>query len=154
MKLGILGPLLVSDGTGREFTVAAPRQRTLLAALLVRANRIVPVGELAEIIWDGTPPTGAARTLRSYAVRLRHAVGPAIAARILTRDPGYLCRATDDELDVLRFEALCRDGATALRERAWERARAALGEALALWRGAPLADVGSHLLHEEFTGRL
>lgn len=51
-------------------------------------------------------------------MRLRLAVGPDIAARILTRDPGYLCRLGEDELDVLRFEALCREGADAVRVQA------------------------------------
>ena len=92
MRLGILGPLLVIDDAGAEVAVAAARQRTLLAALLVKANRIVPAAELAEIVWDGTPPPGVGSTLRSYVMRLRHAVGPAVAARIRTGDPGYTSR--------------------------------------------------------------
>src|SRR5205814_9692309 len=114
VRLGILGPLLVIDDAGAEVAVAAARQRTLLAALLVKANRIVPAAELAEIVWDGTPPPGVGSTLRSYVMRLRHAVGPAVAARIRTGDPGYMCQVADDELDVRRFEALCRRGAAAL----------------------------------------
>src|SRR5947209_5695271 len=56
MRLGILGSLLVADDHGNQITVAAARQRTLLAALLVRANRTVPVEELAELVWDTAPP--------------------------------------------------------------------------------------------------
>jgi DNA-binding SARP family transcriptional activator/Tfp pilus assembly protein PilF len=149
VRFGILGPLLVIGDDRVESPVPAPRQRTLLAALLVRANRLVPVDELAELVWDGTPPAAAARTLRSYVVRLRHAVGPVVAARIVTRDPGYLCRVAAEELDCLRFDVLCRDGVAAMHAREWHRARSALGEALALWRGAPLADVGSRALRDE-----
>ncbi len=58
MRLGILGPLVVADDRGHEIRVAAARQRALLAALLVRANRIVPADELADIVWDSTPPPG------------------------------------------------------------------------------------------------
>lgn len=115
----------------------------------MKANRIVPVAELADIVWDGTPPPGARPTLRSYVMRLRRAVGPAVAARIQTRDPGYLCQVADDELDMRRFEALCRQGAAALKARSWQRAWDVLAEALGLWRGAPLADVGSQLLQGE-----
>jgi DNA-binding SARP family transcriptional activator/tetratricopeptide (TPR) repeat protein len=154
VRLGILGPLLVVGDDGAECAVGAARHRTLLAALLVRANRLVPVAELAEIVWDGAPPAGAVRTLRSYAVRLRRSVGPVVAARIVTHDPGYLCRIGDDELDSLRFDRLRREGAAAVQGGAWPRARAALGEALALWRGAPLADIGSRRLREECTQHL
>ena len=154
MRLGILGPLSAADDAGREVRVTAARQRTLLAALLVWANRPVQVDELAEVVWDGQPPGGAARTVRSYVMRLRLTVGPEIAARILTRDPGYLCRLAEDELDVLRFETLCREGADAARAQAWQQADDLLGQALKLWRGAPLLDVPSQALREQFTPRI
>jgi len=149
VRLGILGPLLVADDAAHEIAVGAARQRTLLAALLVRANGLVPVDELADIVWDGAPPGSAARTLRSYVTRLRHAVGPEVAARIRTRDPGYLCEVAEDELDALRFEALRRQGGEAARAAQWRRAHGLLVEALGLWRGAPLADVASRRLHQE-----
>jgi DNA-binding SARP family transcriptional activator len=73
MQFAVLGPLLVSgDGDG-EIPLAAGRLRVLLAALVVRANRVVAVDELAEIVWDGAPPAEAARTVRRYVVRLRRA---------------------------------------------------------------------------------
>jgi DNA-binding SARP family transcriptional activator len=154
MRLGILGPLLVADDGGNQVMVSAPRQRALLAALLVRANRTVPVEELAELVWDAAPPDGAARTVRSYVVRLRRVVGPAVAARIVTRDPGYRCEVAEDELDMLRFEALCRCGGAAVRGRAWQRARELLAEALGLWRGALLEDIASQALRRECAEQL
>ena len=153
MRLGILGPLLVVDDTGREIRVTAARQRALLAVLLVRANRTVPVDELTKIVWNGTPPVGAAHTVRSYVMRLRQTVGPAVAARLVTRDPGYLCQVGPDELDALRFEALCQDAGAALHAGRWAEASAASGAALTLWRGAPLLDVSSQSLHEEAAPR-
>jgi DNA-binding SARP family transcriptional activator len=62
---GVLGPLLVRDGDA-VIGVAAGRQRMLLAALLVRAGSVVPADHLAEVVWDGAPPTGAETTLRSH----------------------------------------------------------------------------------------
>jgi DNA-binding SARP family transcriptional activator len=149
VKLGVLGPLLVADDTGTQIRVATGRQRVLLAALLVRANHAVPVGELAELVWDGARPAGAGVTVRSYVMRLRRSVGPQVATRIITRDAGYLCQVTADEVDLLRFEGLCRQGGAAVRARSWKQAADVLDEALRLWRGAPLEDVASQVLHHE-----
>jgi DNA-binding SARP family transcriptional activator len=152
MRFAILGPLLVHDG---ETPVDVPkgRSRALLAALMMHAGSPVPADVLAELVWDGSPPLSAAVTLRSHVMRLRRALGPRAGARLITRHPGYLLQACGDEVDVLRFRRLCRGGGAALREKAWDRADRLLGEALSLWRGAPLADIPSRqLLQEEAPG--
>jgi DNA-binding SARP family transcriptional activator len=152
MWLAILGPLLVHDG---ETPVDVPRGRlrVLLAALLLHAGNPVGADTLADVVWDGAPPPGAAVTLRSHVLRLRRVLGPRAGARLVTRHPGYLLQAGEDEVDVLRFRGLCRDAGAALRGGAWTRADGLLGEALALWRGAALADVPSdQLLREEMPG--
>jgi DNA-binding SARP family transcriptional activator/tetratricopeptide (TPR) repeat protein len=118
----------------------------VLAVLLTRAGRPVAVDELAEFVWDGSPPARAADTLRTYVMRLRHSLGDAAGARIVTRDPGYLIEAAEDDIDALRFARACRDGAAAYRARQWAAASAALAGGLALWRGEPLSDVPSQLL--------
>lgn len=154
MWFGLLGPLLVVGHSGEELAVAAARQRTLLAALLLHANRPVSHDLLADAVWDGAPPEGHAATLRSYVMRLRRALGCAAGARVVTRDPGYLIRLDDSELDVSRFEALCREADSALRAGAWAGASRAASEALALWRGVPLADVPSQVLRDAWLPRL
>jgi DNA-binding SARP family transcriptional activator/tetratricopeptide (TPR) repeat protein len=154
VKFNVLGPLLVAGEGGREVPVAAGQLRVLLATLVVRANQVVPVDELAEIVWDGAPPGEAARTVRRYVVRLRRVVGEELAGRIVTRAPGYMCQAAEDEVDLLRFEGLCRQGGAAVGEGAWPRAAGLLGEALGLWRGTPLADAGSQLLRDAQVPRL
>jgi len=146
MWFGVLGPLLVRDGNS-VIGVPAARQRVLLAALLVRAGSVVAADALAEVVWDGAPPTGAETTLRSYLMRLRRVLGPAAGARVVTRFPGYLVEASEEEVDLLRFRALYREGGSAVRAADWESAWALLTECLALWRGEPLADVPSDLLH-------
>jgi DNA-binding SARP family transcriptional activator len=148
MRWGILGPVMVTDDAGTEIRLPTGRLRVVVAALLVRANHLVPVDELVELVWDGTPPARAARTLRVHVVRLRQALGPSAAARIVTQPPGYLCRVTEDELDVLRFRKLCAQARSAAREEAWPRADGLLAEALGLLRGEPLADVASDLLRQ------
>jgi DNA-binding SARP family transcriptional activator len=153
MRVGVLGPLHVSH-EGSVQPVRAAKHRVLLAALLVHANRVVSFDELAEMLWDGSPPAGARATVRNYICRLRRVLGSAVAARIVTCDPGYLFQAGDDELDLLKFQTLCHDGGAAIRIADWPRARRVLAEALELWRGPVLADVQSEAIHRDHAPRL
>jgi DNA-binding SARP family transcriptional activator/tetratricopeptide (TPR) repeat protein len=148
MWFGVLGPLLVRDENS-VISVPAARQRVLLAALLIRAGTVVSADALAEMMWDGMPPAGAVTTLRSHVMRLRRVLGPVAGARVLTRYPGYSVQAGEEEVDLLRFSCLCREGGAAVRAGAWEQAAAMLGEALGLWRGEPLTDVPSELLRRD-----
>ena len=153
-SVGVLGPLMVRS-EGVAVPVPAPKQRVILAALALRAGQALSYDELAEIVWDGAPPAAARVAIRNYVKRLRHVLGPVAGLRILTRDPGYALDAVPDEVDALRFTALCMKAATAVRQLK-EAAREdvtgvlgtwdVLGEALDLWRGEPLADVPSHVL--------
>ncbi len=135
---------------GAEVTVPAPKQRVILAALALRAGQVASYDELAEVIWDGAPPSGARVAIRNYVKRLRQVLGPVAGPRIITRDPGYALEAATDEVDALHFTALCAQGADAVRQgdqaasaaRTWE----VLGAALGLWRGNPLVDVPSNAL--------
>jgi len=153
MRFSLLGPLVVADRAGGHVTIAGPRLRVLLAALLLHANIPVPASELAEMVWDGSPPPGAISTLRSYVRRLRSAVN-AGAGRIAASGPGYLIRVEQAELDILEFEALCRDTRAALRAGEWADASAAAARALGLWRADPLLDVPAEALRGEFVPRL
>lgn len=154
MRFGILGTLLVVDGAGRSITVSAARQRTVLAVLLLHADRPVSFEALADFVWDGVPPAGSATTLRNHVMRLRRTLGDEIAARIVTRDPGYVFELGDAQVDVLRFETLCREAGAALRTGAWGDASASAGDALRLWRGDALSDVSSTALREQCVARL
>lgn len=146
MRLGLLGTLLVVDDADTGVVVPKGRLRVLLAALLTRPNQPVPLGELAEIVWDGAPTANAERSVRVYLGRLRRALGPTVGARIQTRAPGYQCEIDEDELDLLRFKLLCEKARSAAVDQLWSRAADLLDEALALWRGAPLVDIPSDLL--------
>jgi DNA-binding SARP family transcriptional activator len=154
VQFAVMGPLLVDDGSGSWAKLSGARLRVLLAALLLHANMPVSTEVLAGMVWDGRPSPRAGETVRSYVRRLRQALGPAAAARIVTRSPGYLVRVEPAELDVLEFEASCAEAGAALREHAWAAASAAASRALALWRGEPLLDVSSQALHAMFVPRL
>ena len=154
VRFGILGRLHVQDDSGAELPIPAAQQRALLAALLLQADRVVPVARLVEIVWDGDGPAGAHNTVRTYAQRLRAALGPGGAARIVTRDPGYLIRVGEEELDYRRAQALAAQCATALSKSQFEQARAEAISALSLWRDTPLIDIRSRTLHDAWSGRL
>jgi DNA-binding SARP family transcriptional activator/tetratricopeptide (TPR) repeat protein len=145
VEFGLLGPMVVRTGNV-PVVVSASKQRVLLAALLLRANRVVAAAELAEAVWEGSPPETARVTLQNYVKRLRRALGPAGYERIVTRPAGYLIEVGPGELDVARFAELQAGGLAAARAGAWESAVAQLGGALRLWRGQPLADVPSQVL--------
>jgi DNA-binding SARP family transcriptional activator/tetratricopeptide (TPR) repeat protein len=141
----LLGPLMVRRGT---VAVSVPRgkQRVILAMLLLNAGRVVRVDELTETLWDSGPPPSGLVTVQNYVMRLRNALGDAGRGRIVTQPPGYLMRVEAGELDAARFEVLVGAARQAVRDRSWDRAATRAGEALALWRGEPLADVDSEVL--------
>jgi DNA-binding SARP family transcriptional activator len=145
VEFGLLGPLMISDG-GNRVTVSAGKQRVLLAALLLRANQVVPATELGAFIWEGRPPGTARVTLQNYVKRLRQALGAAGPQRIVTRPAGYLIDVRPGELDVARFGELRSAGRAAARSGSWDAASVKLNAALDLWRGRPLVDVPSQLL--------
>ncbi len=147
MDFRLLGPLAVQDGS-RLVPVSAPRQRVLLAALLLGAGRVVSVDALAETLWEGQPPTGARGALHSAVQRLRATLGPGGARLIETRPPGYLIRIEDGEFDVREFGVLAARGHAAAAAGHWAQAADLFRRALGLWRGEPLADVPSQLLRD------
>jgi DNA-binding SARP family transcriptional activator/tetratricopeptide (TPR) repeat protein len=153
MWFGLLGRLCVRGDDGVELSVEGPRQRVMLAALLMRPGQTVPAGELADLVWEGTPPDGAPVTLRSYVKRLRRRLGAA-GSRIVTSHNGYLIEVSDDELDLSRFAELCRTGIAAGRSGMWEETSGLLTEALTLWRSAPFEDIPSERLVRTEAARL
>ena len=78
LELGLLGPVRAVRA-GRELRLGGPRQRAVLALLVLEAGRVVPTGRLVEELWRGSPPPGAAVTVRSYVSRLRSALAPEVA---------------------------------------------------------------------------
>jgi YVTN family beta-propeller protein len=139
----ILGPLEVTD-QGREPAIATGKQRALLAILLLHANEVVSSDRLIEELWGDQPPASAAKSLQVHVSRLRSALqedkGNGPDSVVVTRGGGYLIRVGPGQLDLERFERLLEEGSGALADGAPERALQALREALALWRGPPLAE--------------
>jgi DNA-binding SARP family transcriptional activator len=132
MVFRILGPLEVIED-GQPLPLGPPKQRMLLAALLLRSNEAVSTDELIDALWGEHPPERAAKSLQVYVWRLRKLLGREV---LQTRPPGYALSVSPEDLDLHRFESL-RDAA---RSRAPIDAAELLREALGLFRGRPLAD--------------
>src|SRR5688572_10908597 len=100
MDIRVLGRLDVVVG-GASVSLGGPRQRAVLAALIVHANEVVSLDRLVDGVWDGRPPATAVVTLQRYVCHLRRALGP---AAIETKRPGYVLACAPDSIDAHRFE--------------------------------------------------
>lgn len=139
MEFRILGPLEVVNDDGVLLPLGGIKPRAVLAVLLLHANQPVRAEQLALALWGAEAPAGAIRTVQVHVSRLRKALGD---GEILeTTAAGYRLRVHPAELDVERFERLADDGQRALAAGQAEHAAGVLREALALWRGPPLADL-------------
>jgi DNA-binding SARP family transcriptional activator len=128
MEFGILGPV-EAYLDGKPIGLGGPKQRALLAVLLLHRNEAISRDRLIDALWGERPPPSAAQTLDTYVSRLKKLIG---SERLVRRAPGYMLRVEPNELDLDRFEALLAVGD--------------FEAALSLWRGPALAD----LLFEPF----
>ncbi len=146
----LLGPAEVT-ADGRPVPLGGSRPLIVLAGLLLRANRVVPVDELGRWLWndDRRRSKGA---LQTYVLRLRRALGDQVSIR--TESGGYLIEVDDDLLDLSRFRALATRGQAALDGGESRQAAAHFADALAQWRGPALLNVESDALHRDEAGQL
>jgi SARP family transcriptional regulator, regulator of embCAB operon len=155
----VLGTLEVVDGS-RTSTPSPPKIRSVLALLLLRANRIVSVESLIEELWGPDPPRSAVTTVQTYIYHLRRRfaaerLDPPGGQLIATKPAGYLIWASPEQVDAVVFERLLARGRDAIEEDRPEEAGMLLREALDLWTGPALADVPqgnllqAHAIHLE-----
>src|SRR5690349_16801236 len=144
----LLGPMEVRlDGSA--VVLRAGKHRALLAALLLRPNRVVPVTELVEHVWGHAPPARTRGTLQTYVMRLRAVLGD--PSLIQTAPDGYWMRVDPLAVDAHRFADAAARGRSSSD---LVTARTAFAEALELWRGPVLSDVPSETLYSEHAPRL
>jgi DNA-binding SARP family transcriptional activator len=141
LEFCILGPLSIRDGE-RVLALGSRKQRTLLASLLLHPNERVSLDHLASELWGERPPATAVHTLHVHVSALRKALGDAERRTLIVTCPdGYKVSLEPAQLDSSRFLALAARGREALASGDEAAASTALTEALALWRGRPLADI-------------
>ena len=134
MKFRILGPLEVLDGE-QSVPLKGAKPRALLAVLLLHANEVVSNARLVDELWGERPPATAERLVQGYVHALRKELG---ADALVTQAPGYRLRVEPGALDLLEFQRLVAEARAASPGRRLELRR----QALSLWHGPPLADVG------------
>lgn len=158
LSLRVLGAL---DATGDPGGAAAldlggPRQRSVLALLLVARGQVVSVDRLVEDLWNGEAPPRAIGALQAYVSHLRRALEPDRAPRtpatvLVSEPPGYAIRVPPDAVDAWRFETLVRRAGEPGQE---PNARVLLQEALDLWRGPAYAEFQAEQWAATEAGRL
>ena len=131
MEIRLLGPVEVADGE-KPLHLGGPKQRAVLAMLALNPNASVSVDRLTEGLWGERQPATATKMVQLYVSQLRKLLAQDGGSEIVTRGRGYELRVDRDDVDALRFERLVTQHAA--------------HEALALWRGRPLAG-----LDEPFT---
>ena len=141
----VLGPLEV-EVDGSLLPLGGSKQKSVLALLLLNANRVVSVERLAVTIWNQEDDPNAKGTLQVHISNLRKTLGAAakaleITQLIVTQAPGYRIGLTTETLDLLAFDAHIKAARRDLEAGEFLRAAFQYGEALALWRGTPLADL-------------
>ena len=137
-RFGVLGPLL-AEIDGRLLALPGRKQQALLALLLLNANRPVSRASLVDGLWGERPPASADHALETHVSRLRKTLGG--ASRLRTETSGYRLEVGPDELDLETFRRLLEEGRAAAVRGEPEEAARILRQALALWRGAPLAGI-------------
>ena len=148
MKVGLLGPMRITEDRV-SYLPTAPKQRQVLAFLLVNANHVVSTAACAEELWGANPPRSALTTLQTYIMQIRKvlaripSVGSIDAAHqvLSTRGQGYLFAVEREQVDVCRFRRLVRWGRQAMGENDDQRVAHLFRIALDLWQGPMLVDV-------------
>ncbi|VVJ19471.1 Uncharacterised protein [Amycolatopsis camponoti] len=142
MQFRILGhvELLLGD---REVALGRAKERSLLGVLMLNHGKVVAVRTVTEALWDD-PPDHARKDLHAYVSRLRASLRDAgVSAKIVTQRAGYQFLPEDDDLDYARFKKLMKNGEQAREAGRFDDAAAALREAMGLWRGPVVEDLGT-----------
>jgi len=136
MEVRLFGEL-EAVAAGVPVPVRGAKQRALLALLALQRGQPVSADRLIEALWGDGQAANPANALQAQIGQLRRTLGP---AAILTTEAGYALAAGPDEVDVVRFEQLVAKGQRLAADGEMEPASVALGEALRLRRGEPLAE--------------
>ena len=136
MEVRLFGELEALEG-GVPVPVRGAKQRALLALLALQRGQPVSAYRLIDLLWGDGQAANPANALQAQIGQLRRTFGP---AAILTTEAGYALAAGPGEVNVVRFEQLVAKGRRLAADGELEPASAALGEALRLRRGEPLAE--------------
>lgn len=156
LEFGLLGPLEMSVD-GALVPLGTPKQRAVLAMLLMNRNHPVGVDRLITGVWDESPPSGARASIHSYVSNLRKLLSGAgidPPAVLVAAPPGYRLNTPNDTCDLGRFITAKTAGVHAAAAGRFEEASQHLSAALAEWRGPVLDDLRDFQFVNAFTTSL
>jgi ABC-type glycerol-3-phosphate transport system substrate-binding protein/DNA-binding SARP family transcriptional activator len=150
--------LLEAEQDGASVSLGSYKQRSVLALLLIHANRVVSTDRIIDELWGDEAGGDRQNALWVHVSNLRTALEPSREKRsdgtlVLTRAPGYVLQLRPEQLDAWRFEHLLQEG-RALLDTDPAAASVAIGEGLALWRGQPYEDFAYERFAESEISRL
>ena len=150
LEVRALGQLTI-EVDGQEVELGKGNERLLVALLALNAGKPVSLEWIVDTLWPDDPPPTAREMVRIYVGRVRKRLGE---NAIRTRPGGYALDTESEAVDVLRFERLCKAASRDLHEGDASGALAVLEQALALWQGPPLPELGALPFVREERARL
>ena len=156
LGFGLLGPLLLTVA-GTPVALGTPKQRAVLAVLLINRNRAVATDSLVDAAWEETPAPAVRASIHSYVSNLRRILGTAEVdphAVLASSPPGYRLSVADGDCDLDRFITKKAAGIHAAASGHFEQASSHLSAALAEWRGPVLDDLRDFAFVEVFATAL
>jgi SARP family transcriptional regulator, regulator of embCAB operon len=156
LEFGLLGPLLMTVA-GTPVALGTPKQRAVLAMLLINRNRAVGTESLVNAAWDQAPAPAARASIHSYVSNLRRILASAEVdphTVLAGAPPGYRLSVADGDCDLDRFTTEKTAGIRAAATGRFEEASGHLSAALAQWRGPVLDDLRDFAFVEVFATAL
>ena len=156
LEFGVLGPLQVSVD-GKPMSLGTPKQRAVLAMLVINRNRPVGIDSLITAAWEQWPPPGARASLHSYVSNLRRllgSVGPNSRNILVSAPPGYRLNVPDIDCDIGRFVIEKNAGVQEAAAARFSEASRHLTAALAECRGPVLEDLRDFQFVDAFAAAL
>jgi SARP family transcriptional regulator, regulator of embCAB operon len=156
LQFGVLGPLQLNAG-GTPVPLGAPKQRAVLAMLVINRNRPVSVESLINAVWNQSPVPAARTSIHSYVSNLRRLLGGAgydPNEVLASAPPGYQLSVADADCDLGRFITEKTAGVHAAAAGRFEDASSYLSAALAEWRGPVLDDLAEFAFVDTFATAL
>ncbi|HEX6356699.1 AfsR/SARP family transcriptional regulator [Actinophytocola sp.] len=147
MEIRVLGSVEVWSGAARV-PVGGSKPRALLAALALDPGHVISVSRLVDVVWGDDSPATATDLVQSYVSALRRKL-PGGSEVIETRTPGYVLRVEPGDVDHVRFDRLVAEARAEAVRGGTERAAELFDEALSLWRGPALDELGRSTLAAE-----
>ncbi len=147
VRINVLGRVEMRHGG--ELVHLAERQRALLATLALDCGQVVSVERLIDVLWNAAPPASARTKLQAHVCALRQAAGQSVRQEhglLVTGASGYMLCGDAAVLDLAEFDLLTGQARSAHEARRLAEASQLFASALALWRGAPFADVTSRAI--------